>query len=723
MSLERVKAFIYSAVGLVLFSDLTLGAGALSVRTVLLDIGRSNADGGWYGGTTPVSPDTNGNHWNTLDIGKYAGSMVDKAGTVTSFGAGFVATNNPVFDWYNGPAGDNTIPWSIDETALGDLGNKDAAFDFVKGTNIRLSLNGLTSGKKYRLNFYCSRRWEGDQSTTISVFSANTFDASVKLAEDTVANRSASQGWVFNANTLLTLDNLTPSGSSLYVNIVGGNGGEGVLNAMSIQELDTTPPVITLQGSSSIEITAGSSWNDPGATVSDNLDAPRTISGTGTVDLNSPGTYILTYATSDASGNAAVQATRTIVVKYGVAKTVLLDIGRSNADGGWYGGTTPVSPDTNGNHWNTLDIGKYAGSMVDKAGTVTSFGAGFVATNNPVFDWYNGPAGDNTIPWSIDETALGDLGNKDAAFDFVKGTNIRLSLNGLTSGKKYRLNFYCSRRWEGDQSTTISVFSANTFDASVKLAEDTVANRSASQGWVFNANTLLTLDNLTPSGSSLYVNIVGGNGGEGVLNAMSIQELDVPAPADTTPPVITISGNNPETVVWGSAYSDAGATAEDAGVPVNVVTDSSTVNTGILGSYTVNYTSTDAAANIGSASRTVNVVLPANANIPSSDGLSPLLRYALGASSPSGAVTKPALSTDSNDLILTALIRTSGITAVGQSSTNLSAIDAGFANLGSNPNGLPSADQSNLLPGTERREFRTPKNGTKQFLRLKVTQP
>jgi hypothetical protein len=147
------------------------------------------------------------------------------------------------------------------------------------------------------------------------------------------------------------------------------------------------------------------------------------------------------------------------------------------------------------------------------------------------------------------------------------------------------------------------------------------------------------------------------------------------------------------------------------------------VNTVILGSYTVNYTSTDAAANIGSASRTVNVVLPANANTPSSDGLSPLLRYALGASGPSGAVTKPALSTDSNDLILTALIRTSGITAVGQSSTNLSATDAGFANLGSNPNGLPSADQTNLLPGTERREFRTPKNGTKQFLRLKVTQP
>jgi len=197
----------------------------------------------------------------------------------------------------------------------------------------------------------------------------------------------------------------------------------------------------------------------------------------------------------------------------------------------------------------------------------------------------------------------------------------------------------------------------------------------------------------------------------------------VPTAADTTPPVITVAGNNPETVVWGSSYIDAGATAEDAGAAVSVVTDASAVNTAILGSYTVGYTATDTANNIASASRTVNVVLPANANVPGTDGLSPLLRYALGASGPSGTVTKPALATDANDLILTALIRTSGITAVGQSSTDLSAPDAGFTNLVTNPNGVASADQTNILPGTERREFRAPKDGTRKFLRLKITQP
>ena len=415
---------------------------------------------------------------------------------------------------------------------------------------------------------------------------------------------------------------------------------------------------------------------------------------------------------------------------WSTAGTVLLDIGRSNVDGGWYGGASPASPDANGNYWNTLDIGKYAGSMVDKTGTATSIGAGFININSPVFTTYNGPAGDTTSVGGktladvvINSAALGDLGVKEAAFDYVHGTNIRMSIGGLVAGKQYRFNFFSSRRYEGDPSTTISVYDDNTFDSGTKLSEGTVDNRSASQGGVYNADTLLTLDNLTPTGTSLYINIVGSAGGAGALNALSIQELDTPTTTDTTPPVITVSGNTTETVVWGSSYVDAGATATDNGLPVSVISNSDGVNTSVLGSYQVTYSATDAASNIASASRTVNVVLPVNADVAGPDGLSPLLRYALGASSPDSAVTKPSVTTDADDLILTALIRTSGITAVGQASTDLSSTNGGFVDLTSNPNGVLAADQSNLLPGTERREFRTPKDANRKFIRLIVSAP
>jgi len=226
---------------LIAFAFLSVGSDWSTAGTVLLDIGRSNVDGGWYGGASPASPDANGNYWNTLDIGKYAGSMVDKTGTATSIGAGFININSPVFTTYNGPAGDTTSVGGktladvvINSAALGDLGVKEAAFDYVHGTNIRISINGLTAGQSYDFSFFSSRRWEGDASTRFTIYGSNTFDSGSLLKSGTLANRSSSQGWVHNADTLLTLNNLAPTSTSLYINIAGASGGAGALNAMSI---------------------------------------------------------------------------------------------------------------------------------------------------------------------------------------------------------------------------------------------------------------------------------------------------------------------------------------------------------------------------------------------------------------------------------------------------------------------------------------------------------
>ncbi|MDA9757460.1 DUF5011 domain-containing protein [Pseudomonadota bacterium] len=77
---------------------------------------------------------------------------------------------------------------------------------------------------------------------------------------------------------------------------------------------------------------------------------------------------------------------------------------------------------------------------------------------------------------------------------------------------------------------------------------------------------------------------------------------------DTTPPTITIAGDNPVNVeLGGGAYVDAGASATDASGAVSVVT-TGTVDTDTLGSYTITYTATDVNGNVGTATRTVNVV-------------------------------------------------------------------------------------------------------------------
>ena len=76
---------------------------------------------------------------------------------------------------------------------------------------------------------------------------------------------------------------------------------------------------------------------------------------------------------------------------------------------------------------------------------------------------------------------------------------------------------------------------------------------------------------------------------------------------DTVSPVVTVTGDNPATVELGTTYTDAGATATDASGTVTVVTTGS-VNPQVVGEYTKTYTSTDASGNVGTATRTVNVV-------------------------------------------------------------------------------------------------------------------
>ena len=78
---------------------------------------------------------------------------------------------------------------------------------------------------------------------------------------------------------------------------------------------------------------------------------------------------------------------------------------------------------------------------------------------------------------------------------------------------------------------------------------------------------------------------------------------------DVTHPVIVLNGTSPQTVEAGTPYPELGATATDnVGISGGLITDSSAVDTGTVGSYLVTYTATDAAGNTTTAIRTVDVV-------------------------------------------------------------------------------------------------------------------
>lgn len=75
---------------------------------------------------------------------------------------------------------------------------------------------------------------------------------------------------------------------------------------------------------------------------------------------------------------------------------------------------------------------------------------------------------------------------------------------------------------------------------------------------------------------------------------------------DTTPPTVTMNGGD-MTISLQDNYTEMGATATDDEDGELTVTTSGTVNEDLVGTYTITYTATDAAGNVGTATRYVTV--------------------------------------------------------------------------------------------------------------------
>ncbi|MFC5471849.1 S-layer homology domain-containing protein [Cohnella suwonensis] len=85
--------------------------------------------------------------------------------------------------------------------------------------------------------------------------------------------------------------------------------------------VDQTLPVITLNGSSTVNLTVGDTYTEQGAAATDNIGTAGPVVITGTVDTNAAGTYIVRYNALDLAGNAAVEVTRTVIVSAVSAST------------------------------------------------------------------------------------------------------------------------------------------------------------------------------------------------------------------------------------------------------------------------------------------------------------------------------------------------------------------------------------------------------------------
>ncbi len=121
-----------------------------------------------------------------------------------------------------------------------------------------------------------------------------------------------------------SVDVNTPGTYTLTYNATDAAGNAAPPVTRTVTVVDTIKPVISLNGSSTMTVECHTSFSDPGATASDSCDSSVPVSTSGSVDVETPGTYTLTYNASDDSGNQADTVTRTVTVVDTIAPTITL---------------------------------------------------------------------------------------------------------------------------------------------------------------------------------------------------------------------------------------------------------------------------------------------------------------------------------------------------------------------------------------------------------------
>ncbi|MFA6256572.1 MAG: immunoglobulin-like domain-containing protein, partial [Candidatus Absconditabacterales bacterium] len=91
-------------------------------------------------------------------------------------------------------------------------------------------------------------------------------------------------------------------------------GNAATQRTRTVHVVDTTKPVITLNGSAAVTVEYGNRYTEQGATRTDNYDGDGTATISGSVNTGVLGTYILNYIYVDTSGNTGNILTRTVNV-------------------------------------------------------------------------------------------------------------------------------------------------------------------------------------------------------------------------------------------------------------------------------------------------------------------------------------------------------------------------------------------------------------------------
>ncbi|MDB4384357.1 DUF5011 domain-containing protein, partial [Akkermansiaceae bacterium] len=306
---------------------------------------------------------------------------------------------------------------------------------------------------------------------------------------------------------------------------------------------DTTSPEITLTGVAVVTLEVGGSYDEPGATVSDNYDTDLSATiDSSAVNTSVVGDYTVTYNVTDSNSNVAQQVTRTVKVVDTTSPVITLtgDALVTIPLGGTY---QELGATVSDNYDTELAV------TIDSSTIDTSVVAPYTVTYNVTDD-------------------SGNMGTAERTVYVVDITPPVITLNG------------------GD----VTIEAGGSYDEQGATASDNYYITGLDVE--INSNAVVT--------SAVGVYQVFYSAKDGSQNeGTATRTVTV---VDTTAPVVTVLPGI-DAVVMGASWTDAGAYADGM---EDVITEGS-VNTSAVGTYTITYSATDGSQNTGTATRTVIV--------------------------------------------------------------------------------------------------------------------
>ncbi len=356
-----------------------------------------------------------------------------------------------------------------------------------------------------------------------------------------------------------TFQHAFPVGTTQVSCSATDSAGNTVTGTFDVLVEDQTAPVISVTGANPQTVPGGSAYTELGATATDNVDGD--ISGAISIDSSAvntaiPGSYQVSYTSMDSSGNSNT-AYRTVIVTDTTPPVIsLVGVNPQTIEAG--SGYTELGATATDN----VD-GDISGGVMINASTVN--------TSVP---------GSYSVTYNVSDVAGNAAQTVTRTVNVVDTTPPVITLAGnnpqtIEAGSPYL------------------ELGANAFDSidgnlSGALLIDTSAVNTALPG-VYTV-TYNVADN-------------SGNAATTVTRTVTV--------VDTTAPVISLQGANPQFIGSNTSYVELGATANDivdGDLSGNIVIDASNVNSAIVGSYTVTYNVMDSAGNAATtASRTVTV--------------------------------------------------------------------------------------------------------------------